>query len=72
MQQIVGTLHYYPISVEATMITALGSIAAQQSKGTEKTYADTLWLINYTATHPNIIMVLQMSLIKEKEKGDEE
>ena len=35
------------------MLTALGSISAQQSKGTEKTYADTLWLINYAATHPN-------------------
>ena len=35
------------------MLTALGSIAAQQSKGTEKTYADTLWLLNYAATHPN-------------------
>ena len=35
------------------MITALGSIAAQQSKDKEKTYADTLWLLNYAATHPN-------------------
>ena len=35
------------------MLTALDSIAAQQSKGTEETYADTLWLLNYAATHPN-------------------
>ena len=35
------------------MLNALGSIAAQQSKGTEKTYADTLWLLNYAATHSN-------------------
>ena len=35
------------------MLTALGSIAAQQSKGTEKTYTETLWLLNYAATHPN-------------------
>ena len=53
MQQIVGTLLYYSIAVDPTMITALVSIAAQQSKGTEKTYADTLWLLNYAATHPN-------------------
>ena len=52
-QQIVGTLLYYSIAVNPTMLTALGSIAAQQSKGTEKTYADTLWLLNYAATHPN-------------------
>ena len=35
------------------MITPLGSIAAQQSKGTDKTYADTIWILNYAATHPN-------------------
>ena len=35
------------------MLTNLGSIAAQQEKGTEKTYADTIWLLNYAATHPN-------------------
>ena len=48
-----GTLIYYSIVVDQTMLTALGYIAAQQSKGTEKTYADTLWLLNYAATHPN-------------------
>ena len=53
MQQIVGTLLYYSIAVDQTMLTALGSIAAQQSKGTEKTYADTLWILKYVATHPN-------------------
>ena len=53
VQQIVGTLLYYLIAVDPTMLTALDSIAAQQSKGTEKTYADTLWLLNYAATNPN-------------------
>ena len=36
MQQIVGTLLYYSIAVDPTMLTALGSITAQQSKGAEK------------------------------------
>ena len=53
VQQIMVTLLYYSIAVDTTMLTAFGSIAAQQSKGTEKTYADTLWLLNYAATHPN-------------------
>ena len=44
-------LLYYSIAVDPTMLTALGSISAQQSKGTDKTYADTLWLLNYAATH---------------------
>ena len=52
VQKIVGTLLYYSIKVDPTMLTALGSIAAQQAKGTEKTYADTLWLLNYAAMHP--------------------
>ena len=53
VQQIVGTLLYYSIAVDPTMLTALGFIATQQSKGTDKTYADNLWLLNYAATHPN-------------------
>ena len=53
VEQIVGTLLYYSISVDPTMLTALGSIAAQQSKVTEKTYSDTLWLLNDAVTHPN-------------------
>ena len=48
-----GTLLYYSIAVDPTMLTALGSISAQQSKGTEKTYADRLWILNYAATHLN-------------------
>ena len=35
------------------MLASLGYIAVQQAKVTEKTYADTLWLLNYAATHPN-------------------
>ena len=53
VQQIVGTLLYYSIAVDPIMLTALGFISAQQSKGTETTYSNTLWLLNYAATHPN-------------------
>ena len=53
VQQILGTLLYYSVVVDPTILTALGSIAAQQAKGTEKTYADTLLIINYAATHLN-------------------
>ena len=35
------------------MLAALGSIITQQAKGTEKTYADNLWILNYALTHPN-------------------
>ena len=53
VQKIVGTLLYYLIAVDPTMLTDLGCIAAQHAKFTEKTYADTLRLLNYAATHPN-------------------
>ena len=53
VQQIIGTLLYYSIVVDPTILAALGSISAQESKGTEQTYADTLWLLNYAATHPD-------------------
>ena len=53
VQQIVGTLLYYLIAVNSTMLATLGSISAQQAKGTEQTYANTLWLLNYAATHPD-------------------
>ena len=35
------------------MLSALGFISAHQGKVTEKTYTDTLWFLNYSATHPN-------------------
>ena len=53
VQKIVGTLLYYSIAFNPTMLAALGSIAAQQAKGTEKTYDGTLWLLNYATRHPD-------------------
>ena len=51
-----GTLLYYSIVVDPTILTAPGYIAVQQEKGTEKTYDDTLWILNYAATHPNVTL----------------
>ena len=33
------------------MLAALSSIAAQQSKATQQTYDEVLWLLNYAASH---------------------
>ena len=54
VQQIVGTLLYYAITVDVTMLVTLGSIAANQSQGNGKTFEETLWLLNYAATHPSM------------------
>ena len=35
------------------MLTTLVSMYTQQAKGTEQTYYDTLWLLNYAKSHPN-------------------
>ena len=52
-QQIVGTLLYYAIAVDPTMLVALGELSSAQSKATEQTKKDLDWLLNYAATHPD-------------------
>ena len=53
VQQIVGTLLYYAIAVDPTMLVALGTLSSQQSKSTEQTYDATLWILNYANSNPN-------------------
>ena len=53
IQKIVGTLLYCGIVVDPIMLVALGSIASHQSKATEETYEETLWLLNYVDSHPD-------------------
>ena len=53
MQQIVGTLLYYAIAVDTTMLVALGILSSEQSKATKKTYDTILWLLNYANSNPN-------------------
>jgi hypothetical protein len=56
VQKIVGTFLYYAMAVDATMLVALGSIAATQAKATNKTYDEVLWLLNYADSNPNAII----------------
>ena len=53
VQQVVGTLLYYALTVDLTMLVALGSIAAQQNKPTTKTMSEITWLLDYCAANPN-------------------
>ena len=53
IQNIVRALLYFSIAVNPTMPVALGSIASQQTKATKKTCEETLWLLNYAASHPD-------------------
>ena len=53
VQHIVGTLLYYDIAVDPTMLVYLGTLSSQQSNTTKQTYDTTLWLLNYTYSNPN-------------------
>ena len=53
VQQIIGTMLFYARAIDNTMLVAIGSIAAAQSKGTEATLDACIQLLNYATTHPN-------------------
>jgi hypothetical protein len=53
LQQIVGTLLYYARAVDSSMLVALGTIAEEQTKGTNNTEAAAAQLLDYAATHPD-------------------
>lgn len=53
LQQITGTLLYYARAVDPTLLVALGTIAAQQSRGTATTNAAINQVLDYCHTHPN-------------------
>ena len=56
VQQIIGTLLYYFIYVDPTMLIAIDAITSQKSKATQATRDSTVWILNYAASHPNAII----------------
>ena len=53
VQQIIGTLLYYAIDVNPTMLVAISTIISQQLKTMQTTRKVTVWLLNYSASHLN-------------------
>ena len=53
IQQVVGSLLYYALAVDCTLLVALGDLAAVQTQATEKTLEKTIWLLNYAASNPD-------------------
>ena len=53
LQEIVGVLLYYARAIDCTMLPALGSLSAAQTRATEATAKACTKLLNYAATHPN-------------------
>jgi hypothetical protein len=53
IQKIVGTLLYYAMAINPTMLVALGDLSSDQTRVTSKTWDDIVWLLNYANTHPH-------------------
>jgi hypothetical protein len=53
LQEIIGILLYYRRAINNTILVALGSLAAAQTKGTLATSKAAIHLLNYAASHPN-------------------
>ena len=53
IQKIVGTLLYYALAVDETMLVALGMIADQQANATQATSKYVTHLLHYCNTHSN-------------------
>jgi hypothetical protein len=56
IQQKVGTLLYYAVSVDPFMLAALGTIASSQAKATQRTKNECLWLTDYAASNPTSVI----------------
>ena len=53
VQQVVGSLLYYALAVDCTLLVALGDLAAVQTRATKDTMDKLVWLLNYVASNPN-------------------
>jgi predicted protein tyrosine phosphatase len=53
MKKVTGSVLYYAIAVDPTLLLHLNDIATEQAKATEKNQAATNQLLDYLATHPD-------------------
>jgi hypothetical protein len=53
IQKITGSVLYYAIVVDPTILLPLNDIATEQTKATEKMQAATNQILDYLATHPD-------------------
>ena len=61
VQAVAGTLLYYARAVDATILTALSSIATEQAKPTERTMEKVKQLLDYCATQEDAIITFNAS-----------
>ena len=53
VQEVVGTFLYFAITIDLSLLVALGTIASSQASPTEDTMSKITDLLNYAATHPS-------------------
>jgi hypothetical protein len=53
LQEVIDTFLFLARAVDNTMLVALGTLAAAQTKGTENTMDALIHLLDYAATHPD-------------------
>jgi hypothetical protein len=56
IQQIIGIFLYYARAIDSTMLIALGSLAAVQTKATQLTNTAVSQLLDYAATYPDAVV----------------
>ena len=56
VHEVTGTLLYYSMAVDTTILTALSSIAAQKANPTEQTMQKVKQFLYYATTHPDSII----------------
>ena len=56
LQEVIGVFLFYGRAVDNTMLVALGTLASDQSQGTENTKKAAIQLLNYAATHPDAVV----------------
>ena len=51
-----GTILYYALAMYSTILVPLSNLASTQAKDTEQTYNGVVWILKYTASHPEDIV----------------
>ena len=54
VQQVLGSLLYYAIAVDSTLLVAISELASIQTKATSLTLNKVSWLLDHVATNPNV------------------
>ena len=53
VQKMIGTLLYYGLTMNSTILVDLGDIYSHKETATERTIEDFVWLLKYDATYPD-------------------